>query len=71
MRNKTATEKIIDGIMMGKAFNTFLLTQLFYYSLISLNRWQYVIHLFILMFSIGIHTWNEDRKAKQFYAQIN
>jgi hypothetical protein len=64
MTSKALTFKIIDGIMMGKAFNTFILTQLFYYSFISPNRWQFVIHLFILMFSIGIHTWNEDRKAK-------
>ena len=64
MTNKTLTFKIIDGIMMGKAFNTFILTQLCYYSFVSPNTWQCIIHLFILIFSIGIHTWNEDRKAK-------
>ncbi len=71
MKNKTKIEKIIDGVLMGKAFNTYLLVQLCYYMFLSVNSWQYIIHLLMLIFSIGIHTYNEDRKAKQFYAKFN
>lgn len=63
MKNKTITFKIIDGIMMGKAFNTFLLLQCFYY-FFRPNAAQFLLHVITLVFSIVIHTWNEDRKAK-------